>query len=359
MRWGIVAATVFAAAVGVAVLAVLNGLHRKPPPPRRVVAVTVVGRSEALRVGTTLADVVRRFHLQPPAGDLLDVHGAVLRRGVDPGTIRVNGVAVASTKRLRTGDRITLVRGRDRREPLRTQVLAIPGGLPPNPQRTLGRIPSVAVVVRGAISHELVHTRTRAVGEQSTSGPVVALTFDDGPSPVYTPRILAVLERLHVPATFFAIGYLAAAYPDIIRAELAAGMDVGNHTYNHPEVPPFNQLPARLRNDELELSRDDLQAAGASPALFRPPAGSNSPAVVASAERLSERVVLWSIDPGDWKPGMTSAAIARAVLGAVRPGSIVLLHDGGGNRRATVAALPAIVNGLRRRGLRLVTTDGF
>lgn len=359
MRWRIISVALLAVAVGVAVLAVLNGLQRKPPPPRRVVAVTVVGRSEALAAGTTLGDVVKRFHLQPPAGDLLDVHGKVLRRGVDPGTIRVNGVAVASTRRLHTGDRVTLRAGRDRREPLRLQTVTVPGGLPPNPQTTLGRIPSVAVITRGAISHELVRTQTHAIGELDTSAPTVALTFDDGPSPVYTPQVLAVLQRLQAPATFFAVGYLAAAYPEIIRAELAAGMDVGNHTYNHPEVPPFNQLPAPLRDVEMRLSRDDIQAAGASPALFRPPGGSNSPAVVRSAERLGERVVLWSVDPGDWKAGMTSAAIAHAVLSAVRPGSIILLHDGGGNRSATVAALPAIVHGLRNRGLRLTTTDGF
>jgi peptidoglycan/xylan/chitin deacetylase (PgdA/CDA1 family) len=358
MRWRIVWVALAAAAAVVATSVVVHE-RRHRTAGRAVVHVRVAGRDAMLARGTTLRGAVQAFHLQPPAGALLDVNGAVLRPQAYPGAILLNGRAARPERILRAGDRVTTVRGRDRREGLRRQVVPIADGLPPNPQTTLGRVPSVAVVVRGAISHRLVRTWTRQVGESAAAMPTVALTFDDGPSPVYTPRILEVLQRLHAPATFFAIGYLAAAYPDLVRAEIAAGMDVGNHTYNHPEVPPFNQLPARLRNDEIDLAAEELRAAGASPVLFRPPAGSNSAAVVRSAEKRGERVVLWSVDPGDWHAGATADGIARAVLAAVRPGSIVLLHDGGGNRAATVAALPRIVNGLRNRGFRLVTTDGF
>jgi len=182
----------------------------------------------------------------------------------------------------------------------------------------------------------------------------VALTFDDGPSPEYTPRVLGVLRRLRVHATFFVIGYLADEYPELVRAEVRAVMTVGNHSYNHPEVPPFDQLPPRLVDDEIALGAQSLRRAGVSPMLFRPPGGSFSPAVVRAAERHGERIVLWSVDPGDWQPGTTARQIARRVLAAIRPGSIVELHDGGGDRSATVAALPAIVKGIRQRHLRLV-----
>jgi peptidoglycan-N-acetylglucosamine deacetylase len=182
----------------------------------------------------------------------------------------------------------------------------------------------------------------------------VALTFDDGPSPQYTPRILATLRRLRVHATFFCIGYLADEYPDLVRKELRAGMTVGNHSYNHPEVPSLDQLPPRLLEDQIVLGAQSLRRAGADPMLFRPPGGSFSAAVVRDAERHGERIVLWSVDPRDWQPDTTARQMARNVLAAVRPGSIIELHDGGGDRSATIAALAAIVKGIRHRHLRLV-----
>ncbi len=131
-------------------------------------------------------------------------------------------------------------------------------------------------------------------------------------------------------------------------------MTVGNHSYNQPEVPPFDQLPERLAGDEIALGAQSLRRAGADPTLFRPPGGSFSTAVVQIAEKQGERIVLWSVDPRDWQPGITARQITRNVLAAVRPGSIVELHDGGGDRSPTLAALPAIVNGIRHRHLKLV-----
>src|SRR5262249_55589875 len=150
----------------------------------------------------------------------------------------------------------------------------------------------------------------------------VALTFDDGPSPLYTERILRTLRRLHVHATFFVIGYLVRAYPEIVREEQRLGMAVGNHTYNHPEVPPFAQLPRVLMRDEIALTASALARLGVHTDLFRPPAGSTSPVVEHVASSLGERVVLWSVDPADWAPGSTAREIAARVLSAVRPGSI-------------------------------------
>ena len=150
------------------------------------------------------------------------------------------------------------------------------------------------------------------------------------------------------------IGYLAQANPDLVRQELRLGMTVGNHSYNHPQVPPFAQLPPQLLTDEITLGEQVLSRLGARPHLFRPPGGSTSPRLVAAAAALGQRVVLWSVDPADWRPGSHAKEIVKRVLAAVRPGSIVILHDGGGDRSATLAALPAIVRGIRRRGLHLV-----
>jgi peptidoglycan/xylan/chitin deacetylase (PgdA/CDA1 family) len=204
------------------------------------------------------------------------------------------------------------------------------------------------------LSHELVSARFRADGGAQKVERAVALTFDDGPSPPDSLRILAVLRRLQVRATFFVIGYLVERYPQVVALERRDGMAIGNHTYNHPQVPPFDELPRRLIEDEIALGAERLARLGIRAKLLRPPGGSSSPAVVEAAGAQGERVVLWSVDPSDWRPGVTARQIAARVLRAVRPGSIVILHDGGGDRAATVAALPAIVNGIRRKGLRLV-----
>jgi peptidoglycan/xylan/chitin deacetylase (PgdA/CDA1 family) len=317
------------------------------------VSVMVDGRQKHVRVSTTLGELAARFQVRPAAGNLLDVQGNVLRRGAFPGSLLLNGRRASPATRLRNGDRVAGRRGRDRREPLRRELLPVRAGAPGNPQFLLARTPGVEVIVRGAISHELVSARFRPSPRRPFVERAVALTFDDGPSPTDTPRVLAVLRRLHVHATFFVVGYLVERYPQIVALEQRDGMTVGNHTYNHPEVPPFAQLPAQLVRDEIALGAQSLIRIGIRPRLLRPPAGSYSDAVIRIATALGERLVLWSVDPTDWRPGVTARQIATRVLGAVRPGSIVILHDGGGDRTATIHALPMIIKGIRRKGLRL------
>ena len=335
----------------IALAAAAAAVGRPPADPDANVAIAVGGRTVRLPEGTTLRWAVAQLGLRPEAGNLVDVAGRILRVGVFPGEILLNGERAAPRTRLRAGDRIRVVDGRDRREPLTRQTVKIRGGVTPNPQFTLARTPASQVVVRGAVSHKLVSVTFEPLGPELVEH-AVALTFDDGPSPQYTPQILAVLRRLRVPATFFAIGSQADQYPDLVKAELLAGMSVENHSHGHPQ--PFAQQPARLADQEIGLGAHSLLRLGADASLFRPPGGSFSAEVVRAAHAHGERTVLWSVDPGDWRRGARSRAIVRKVLAAVRPGSIVLLHDGGGDRSATVAALPAIVHGIRRLGLELV-----
>jgi peptidoglycan/xylan/chitin deacetylase (PgdA/CDA1 family) len=339
---------------GTAAIAVLLLTHRHHWPSS--VTLQIGKRSVRVAAGATLGGAIDTFALAPRAGRLLDVNGRVIRRNAFPGSIHVDGRPAAAASVLRDGDRISVVDGRDRTEQLSHTIVRLRNGIPGDPQLTIARAPGEELIVRGALSHELVSTRFRALGT-ARPGRAVALTFDDGPSPVYTPRILRTLERLHAHATFFVIGYLAQAYPAIVREEQRLEMAVGNHTYNHPEVPPFAQLPRVLIRDEISLTASVLARLGVHTDLFRPPAGSTSPAVEHVASTLDERVVLWSVDPADWAPGSTGAEIAARVLSAVHPGSIVVLHDGGGDRAATLAALPLIVHGMRHRHLHLVTLD--
>lgn len=338
-----------AAATAAAVLLALAGCGQS-----KNVSVTVAGRQENVGVGTTLGQAGARLHVRPAAGSLLDVQGKVLRRGVFPGGLLLNGRRAPAWTQLTNGDRVIGLRGHDRTERLRRELLPVRSGAPSDPQFLLARTPGVEVIVRGAISHELVSAQFQPQSRRPIVERAVALTFDDGPSPTETPRVLAVLRRLHVHATFFVVGYLVEHYPQIVALEQGDGMTIGNHTYNHPEVPPFAQLPAKLARDEIALGAQSLIRLGIRPRFLRPPAGSYSQAIVRIATALGERVILWSVDPADWHVGITARQIATRVLGAVRPGSIVILHDGGGDRTATIHALPMIIKAIRHRGLRLV-----
>ena len=344
------AAAVFA---GAAIVVTLAGCgHGKS------ISILVAGRHEQVQAGTNLGQVAARFRIPPRSGDLLDVQGNVLRRAAFAGSLLLNGHPAPSATRLGNGDRVATARGHDRREPLHRELLPVRGGSPTNPQFMLARTPGLEVIARGAISHELVSARFRPSGRRPLVERAVALTFDDGPSAAYTPQVLAVLRRLHVRATFFVIGYLAERYPQLVALEKRDGMAIGNHTYNHPEVPPFARLPSLLVRDEIALGARSLTRLGITPRLLRPPAGSFSPAILHTAAALGERVVLWSVDPTDWSAGSSAQQIAARVLSAVRPGSIVILHDGGGDRSATINALPTIIKGIRHKGLRLIGIDG-
>jgi peptidoglycan-N-acetylglucosamine deacetylase len=179
----------------------------------------------------------------------------------------------------------------------------------------------------------------------------VALTFDDGPGP-YSRAIIRILRRMRAPATFFAIGREVAIYPRVIAAEARDGFEVGDHTETHPFL---SILPVAAQRAEILDAARAIRAAGAPyPRLFRPPYGAFDKATLAILRAARMLIVLWSVDTSDYtRPGV--ARIVYVALSGARPGAIILMHDGGGDRAQTVAALPRIIRGLRRRGYRLVT----
>jgi peptidoglycan-N-acetylglucosamine deacetylase len=179
----------------------------------------------------------------------------------------------------------------------------------------------------------------------------VALTFDDGPGP-YTTQILRVLERARAPATFFVIGEWARRYPLLVRAEARSGFEVGDHTETHPFMSRLSAAAQRAQIIDAGLA---IQRAGAPfPHLWRPPYGAFTTTTLAILRALKMLVVLWTVDTSDYaRPGVPRI-VYTAVSGA-RPGAIILMHDGGGNRSETVAALPRIIAAIRRHGYRLVT----
>ncbi|WP_328782653.1 polysaccharide deacetylase family protein [Streptomyces canus] len=185
--------------------------------------------------------------------------------------------------------------------------------------------------------------------------PQIALTFDDGPLPPYTGRILDILERYGVPATFFCVGMNAGAHADELVRMREQGHGLGNHTWSHPFLPELSR--AQLA-EQIDRAGEAIAKAsgGTPPTVFRPPYGSRTPEVVRWLTERVPKVALWDVAPDDWSmPG--ADVIARDVLDQTRPGSVVLLHDGGGDRSQTVAALPPIIEGLLARDYRFVTLD--
>lgn len=200
-----------------------------------------------------------------------------------------------------------------------------------------------------AINRTLAYTPyVRIAGAQHRE---IALTFDDGPGP-YTPQVLAILQREHVPATFFEVGILER-YFNASTTEIAADGDViGDHTEVHAAMSKLSA--AKQRNQLLEQA-SAIERYGASfPRVFRPPYGLWNAKTLALLHRYRMLMVLWTVDTNDYRRPGVRAIVNSAVHGA-RPGAIILLHDAGGDRSQTVAALPKIIAALRRRHYQLVT----
>src|SRR5205085_6510702 len=330
-------------------LVIVARLHDAPPPIR----IVLNDHPVLVSTKTTFGALVRERQLHATDGRLLDVEGKVLNPHADPGAITLNGESAKRTTLLHAGDRIAVHDGTDTTEKTVTKHRMLPGRNPGNPQFTLRTGKVEEITVQGKVSGEIVSTHYRPVGHFSTP-PAVALTFDDGPWPGSTLRILSILQKMHVKATFFVIGNLAARYPDMVKREEQAGMTIGNHSWDHPVTPPFDTLPARRISNEMSMTNAELKKIGVQPELFRPPGGSYDDKLLAIARENGLRVVNWDVDPRDWAPGATPASITKAVLSGIGPGSIVDLHDGGGDQSATIKALPDIIRGIRKKGLQLV-----
>jgi len=177
--------------------------------------------------------------------------------------------------------------------------------------------------------------------------PVVALTFDDGPSE-YTPDFLRVLREKGVHGTFFEVGQEMPGREDTMRQILAEGDELGDHTMNHVDFPGYSQIAGAAARIEAYTHFK--------PCLFRPPGGGVNSSVVATAGSLGMRTINWDVDPRDWSlPG--TGAIYSNIVSHAQNGSIILMHDGGGPRSETLAALPHVIDTLRARGFRFATVS--
>lgn len=171
----------------------------------------------------------------------------------------------------------------------------------------------------------------------------VYLTFDDGPHPTYTPKVLALLKKYGVKAVFFEIGQNVARYPSVTRSLRSAGMKIGNHTWSHADLTTLSTVSVTSQLNRTE------SALGYRPRCVRPPYGATNSRIASIIANRGQRQILWTVDPRDWsRPGTTT--IVNRVLATVRDGSRILLHDGGGDRSQTVAALAILIPKLQARG---------
>jgi peptidoglycan-N-acetylglucosamine deacetylase len=182
--------------------------------------------------------------------------------------------------------------------------------------------------------------------------PYVAMTFDDGPSAANTPRLLDMLKQRNIKATFFLIGQNAAANPNIVRRILAEGHEIGNHTWTHPQL---SKLTDDRVTAEITKTQDAIkQASGFTPTILRPPYGAITPRQREWIEKqFGLSIILWSVDPLDWKrPG--PSVVTQRILSQARPGAIILSHD---IHKQTVDAMPATLDGLIAKGYKFVTVS--
>jgi peptidoglycan/xylan/chitin deacetylase (PgdA/CDA1 family) len=175
----------------------------------------------------------------------------------------------------------------------------------------------------------------------------VALTFDDGPNPTWTPQILDILDRYGVKATFFVTGQQVAAHPDLARAIVQRGHSIGNHTWSHPRLTAMSHQGIV---DELASTSNVIRSTtGYIVSCARMPYMAGNAEVFNTTAGLGMRPAYWSVDTNDWRRPGVQAITSRAL--SVPPDGVVLMHDSGGDRSQTVAALPGIIEGLHARGL--------
>jgi peptidoglycan/xylan/chitin deacetylase (PgdA/CDA1 family) len=291
-------------------------------------------------------------------GDLIDIEGKLLKKG-DGGlpTVFINKKSFLSNAKLKSQDRIVFISAKNIQEKIIKKRLpvaysTIHDGKGPFITILQGK-DGVQEVSEGTLSHKLVAKKilTQPVPRVykrslfSGNSKVVALTFDDGPGK-YTWEILKILTEEKIPATFFVIGQQVKKWPAMMRLIVRYKYAIGNHSYTHKNL---SELKFAQAKEEIEKTNLEIQNAGGKALWARPPGGRFNDNFLEIYNYLGMKTALWTIDTRDWtKPG--PATIANRVIGSVHPGAVILLHDGGGNRRQTVMSLKIIIKELFKRG---------
>jgi peptidoglycan-N-acetylglucosamine deacetylase len=197
-----------------------------------------------------------------------------------------------------------------------------------------------------AVPLTLPEGRKSVYNRCETTEPVIAITFDDGPDPVLTPRLLDMLKERQIKATFFLVGRNVAAFPAVVKRMVEEGHEVANHSWSHPLLTGLGQdgVESQLRRTHDAI----VKACGVEPHLYRPPYGAIGISQRARIEKsFGYSAILWDVDPLDWKKPRSAQKVYDSVLTLTKPGSIILCHD---IHETTIAAMPAVLNDLKARG---------
>lgn len=194
--------------------------------------------------------------------------------------------------------------------------------------------------------------RQHAYNSVDTNRKVVAMTFDDGPSPKLTPKLLDLLKERGVKATFYVVGTNAAAYPEILQRMIAEGHEIGNHSWNHPALNRMGEAAVKSQLDRTEAAI--VKATGIKPATMRPPYGAtNAKLNKRFDEEFGMKVIMWSVDPLDWKY-RNADRVTREIVQGATPGGIILVHD---IHSSSVAAMPGTLDQLAAQGYEFATVS--
>jgi peptidoglycan/xylan/chitin deacetylase (PgdA/CDA1 family) len=209
--------------------------------------------------------------------------------------------------------------------------------------------------VRPGDSGAVAPPKTATKGGGGAGGKVIYLTFDDGPAVKYTTQMLDLLDQYGAKATFFELGQNASAHPDLTREVIRRGHAVGSHTWDHTDM---RQLSRTALDHEITTTSSTLEKLTGRPiTCLRPPYGALNSTARSEITRFGLDLQLWNIDPQDWnRPGVSS--IVDTVVGNARSGRVSLMHDGGGNRSQSVAALAQILPTLKAKGYRFEALPG-
>ncbi|MFB5758840.1 polysaccharide deacetylase family protein [Paenibacillus medicaginis] len=226
-----------------------------------------------------------------------------------------------------------------------------------SPPQTLKAATDTAVIT-AADENKLSRLRKKYADTFKMQGPrtrQIALTFDDAPDPRFTPYILDALKQNHIKATFFVVGDKAERYPELVKRMVREGHIVGNHSFNHPN---FNKISLRqFQRQTIKTGLAIQKSTGYKPLLIRPPYGEITESQLRWARRSGYTIVNWNVDSMDWK-GLDKEQIRRNVLTTTGPGSIILMHAGGGttsNLTGTIESLPSLIRTLQQKGYIFVT----
>ena len=349
----------------------------------RKVDITVNGKQMEVAARTTYEKLHEDGFITDDPGDFVAVDGSVLETGQgQPVTVLDGGEVVEKlTKRVHDGSVITQDRGANIEEesttsegPEEASVIVDGGAENFNFYNKVLHVKAqegqdgVAVYKTGTISgktavdHETTPMKNAiwtSIDPESYDDEekVIALTFDDGPHPEYTDQVLAVLAKYNAKATFFELGENAEEYPEISKRVVDAGHQLASHTYSHDPDNYLNKLDAEGVQNQITKAQTVLEnATGVHVTCVRPPGGNIDGDAVLAAGNLCDSFVGWSIDSVDWQlPGADT--IIETVEDAATSGSIILMHDGGGNREETVEAIESIIPDLQAKGYRFVTID--